>query len=110
MAGIAAISTAGASGANPAGGDGQVPLERPSAQQPVAVRPVFAYFFERYEWLMTPENRAAWTDQDRAFLSNYTAGAEYEASRERYEAMGIAWSEGEVFKVARTALPGRARL
>jgi len=54
-------------------------------------RPTFSFFFERYEWLM--ENRGAWTEQDRAFLARYVASEDYADSRERYEAMGIAWKD-----------------
>jgi len=63
-------------------------------------RPIFMIDSDRYEWLM--QHRDAWTESDRQFLAGFVGSDIYEALRERFEALGLAWdgAEGEVFKVA----------
>lgn len=71
-----------------------------NSQSDGAARPIFLIDSDRYEWLM--QHRHAWTDSDRQFLDSFVHSDIYEALRERFEALGVAWdgSEGEVFKVA----------
>ncbi|WP_136414766.1 Mu transposase C-terminal domain-containing protein [Herbaspirillum sp. ST 5-3] len=63
-------------------------------------RPIFMLESDRYEWLM--QHRDAWTDGDRQFLTQFVSGDIYEGLRERFEALGLAWSgfDGNVLKVA----------
>ncbi|WMD23073.1 Mu transposase C-terminal domain-containing protein [Achromobacter seleniivolatilans] len=58
-----------------------------------AVRPAFRNPSERYEWLKA-EGHAAWKESDKQFLSEYVRDPDgYALFAERYELLGLAWSE-----------------
>ncbi len=63
-------------------------------------RPIFMIDSDRYEWLM--KHKDQWTDADHHFLTQFVVSDIYEALRERFEALDIAWraGDGDVFKVA----------
>ena len=69
----------------------------PGNARSVEARPVFFIESERYEWLM--QHQDTWTEVDQKFLTEFAASDVYDALRERFEALDMAW-HGDVFKVA----------
>lgn len=70
-------------------------------------RPAFRNPSERYEWLKA-EGAGAWVESDRQFLRDYVADPEgYALFSQRYELLGLDWSEQDEQEMNRFDSPSR---
>lgn len=79
----------------------------PSQHDQVATRPAFRNPSERYEWLKA-EGSAAWTESDQQFLRDYVEDPEgYALFAQRYELLGLDWTDKDEQELNRFNSPSR---
>lgn len=61
----------------------------PDKEPLTEARPIFMLESDRYEWLM--QHPAEWAGTDQQFLTQFTGSDIYDALRERFVALGLAW-------------------
>ncbi|MGE8615735.1 MAG: Mu transposase C-terminal domain-containing protein [Achromobacter veterisilvae] len=73
----------------------------------VPTRPAFRNPSERYEWLKA-EGSAAWTESDQQFLRDYVEDPEgYALFAQRYELLGLDWTDEDEQELNRFNSPSR---
>lgn len=79
----------------------------PGQHDQVATRPAFRNPSERYEWLKA-EGSAAWTESDQQFLRDYVEDPEgYALFAQRYELLGLDWTDEDEQELNRFNSPSR---